>query len=295
MTRAFLVTCLLITAFYLNAISIVDTTGNSVEISYTELTNMELSTFSTSRNKGGKTVSETWRGIALIPWLDAKGFRGWHKIKFISQDAYEVELHRIELDNIPAYLAVESQHNPIPHDDLRIIMPTLRESMWLRGLKSIHLGKFDPVPHPYIVHPLDNAMEHFEHFGGSLSFARFITDAMYQSSGSIVIVDSALQAFELDYPRHLSNAMLHTNINSKSVSLNISSIGDYKLKDIVYIQCGPFAYASKEFIGKLETLAKPLGWVWEDIKVRQIQSVQASNYHSGSSDINAGDYWVEMK
>jgi hypothetical protein len=295
MIRAFLVTSLLITACYLNAISIVDAVGNSVEISYNELTNMELSTFSTNRNKGGKTVSETWRGIALIPWLDAKGLKGWHKIKFISQDAYEVELHRIELDNIPAFLAVESQNNPIPNDDLRIIMPTLRESMWLRGLKSIHLGMFDPAPHPYMIHPLDNAMEHIEHLSDSLSFSRFMTDAMYQSSGSIVIVDSALQAFKLDYSNHLSNAMLLTNINSNSVSLNISSIGDYELKDIVYIQCGPFAYASKEYIGKLDTLAKPLGWFWEGIEARQIQSVQASKYHSGSSEIHANDYWVEMK
>jgi len=286
--------CLLFTMLCLNALTVIDVSGSEMEFSYKELLKDSLETFVTNRTKGAKTISESWKGIPIVPWLTAKGFGSWHVIKFISLDAYEVSLHRVELDPMPAFIAFEYQSEVLAETDIRVIFPSLRENMWLRGLQTIRLKGFETYPHPHIIRKLELALDKLDEKNSAMPIGEFISATMHQQKGTIVLLDSGMQAFSLEYPKHLSEHTLFLDKENRRIRLSLSQIGDTWLRDIIYIQCGPFAYASDEYLGNLQAIAKPLGWRWEGIKARKVQKLQQTDYLSGVSLGIDDDYRVEM-
>jgi hypothetical protein len=64
----------------------------------------------------------------------------------------------------------------------------------------------------------------------------------------------------LEYPRHLKGAVLET-AKDEAINLKSPSIpAGMWLKDVVFMQCGPYALIRQDFIYQLPSLGKSLGW-----------------------------------
>lgn len=291
MHRTCALLCLLFVVLCMDAITVIDVSGSQTEFEYEQIVSSGLVTFNSSRTRGDKTVSETWRGIALVAWLESQGYSSWHEIVCKSIDAYEVNLHRMELDEIPAYIAFEYQGETLAETDVRVIFPGLRDNMWLRGLTTIKLKGYEAYPHPYLVRSLNSVFSS----DNTVPVGKFINEAMHQQQGTLVILDADMQAIRLEYPKHLSGVSLLWDSENKSLGLSLSQIGNMKLKDIVYIQCGPMAYVSEAYLGNLQAIAKPLGWQWESIKAKKSYQQLQTPYATGASLVDKDDYWVVME
>lgn len=272
MKRKLLLILMLSLSIYAFALKVCPSDAPQMNLSYQSLNAEKLSEFTTQRNKNGKDIRENWQGIALLPWLQSLGISEWHSLKCVSYDGYEVELQRVELDNMPAFLALYHENEAIPEQDLRIIFPQTRENLWLRGVSQIVLQAYQPQPHPRYIYPWEDTKDVFGWNNGELSISELMSKAFAQSKGSLIMVDRELHPLALEYPALLADKAL-VESNSGSIRLKgITRVGDSPLAEIVYLQCGPFAYVKKGCLSQLTELGMALGWDWTDIRLTSLKN-----------------------
>ncbi|MDD2229150.1 MAG: hypothetical protein PHY48_07060 [Candidatus Cloacimonetes bacterium] len=293
--RNFLFTIWILAMFAsLASIEIVDNNAKPIELGYDNLLQEELTSFVTTRNKNGKDITETWQGIALLPWLNKLGLSKWHSMKCYSLDAYEIQLHRIELDTIPAFIAMANDEEHLVESDIRLIFPSLRESMWVRGLSTICLLPFEAIPHPRQVFTWEESKGDMQWDGNRLNIENLMEQGFCQKKGRLVFVDKLMQPLALEYPVHLDKAFITTNqagdINLEGLTLH----GTLALDTIVYMQCGPYAYIAKSYIPLLSQIATALQWDWENLSTYEVTGTKHKTHPPLPKAKDSTTKWIEL-
>lgn len=274
MKRTLLSICLLLAVSYACALMLTTTGGNEIDISYQSLYTEEMIEFSTFRNKNGKDINENWRGIALLPWLNKLGFDNWQSMRCVSYDAYEVVMHRIELDKMPAYLALYHEGEVIDEQDVRVIFPTTRENKWLRGVSQIVLHGYQAQPQPRYIYAWEDFLLDHPMADNETRFNILMNKAFSQKSGTIILLDTEFKPFALDYPFHLADESLVVNSDNSIELKNVKFIGRTPLKDIIYLQCGPFAYIRRDHLTQMYHVGNSLGWNWDEINLARVKGTK---------------------
>ncbi len=276
------------------AIQITFASQNSLIVSYDTLNKEDLAEFSTVRNKNGKDIKETWRGISLLLWLDKLGYSNWHTLKCVSSDAYEVKLHRTELDAMPAFLALVHEGDQIAESDLRVIFPTTRENLWLRGVSKIELEPFVGVPHPKQIFSWEDYQAKLDWNKNGLNIGKLINQAFYQNKGTLVVVDAKLHAMALDFPEQLSKAAISKDDNGALRLLGVTLRGYMQLEEIIYLQVGPYAYVKQEYRKTIPDIAKALLWERDNITYTEMLGVQSKLLPSDYKSETDSSTWIEL-
>lgn len=273
-----------------------------------QLRKLRQESFSTRRFKHESDLIENWKGIPLQAWLTQQGYDDFQSIRFESEDNYMVRIHRAELDSMPGYIALRKDGKLLEESEIRLIFPAQRDMFWVRGLTKIFLEDFQPAPPPQRIYlwekesgrlTLAAELEPFIRTSGYL-VDEVMRKIFYQDSGSVILVSRDGIKMRLEYPNHLDGSVLELtaagNLNLKSP---VIPAGMW-LKDIVYLQCGPYALIRYDCLYRLPWLAELLDWfdeptlanVYKVQSTRQIVPLE-SLYAPGTNEIGSGE-WIEL-
>ncbi|MDY0150663.1 MAG: hypothetical protein RBS43_00145 [Candidatus Cloacimonas sp.] len=279
----------------LKALQVIDPQGKEREFTYASLTKADMQTFTTTRNKNGLDITETWQGIALLPWLSQNGFPDWQSLNSSSYDGYEVRLQRVDLDTMPAFIAVMLEGKLLPDSDLRLIYPETRDNLWLRGVKSISLEAFTGIPYPRQIFVWETESSNFTWDKGSIGLTELMSQAFHQNKGTVVFMDAERHAIALDYPAQLENAKLDKDKAGKLWLSNIKLLGKMNLGEIVYLQCGPYAYLKKAQLQNLTSLGKVLKWDWQRLSPYTITGTKTKLDMDIFTEKQLSPAWIELR
>jgi hypothetical protein len=252
----------------LNCIEVINKSGVSTNISLKVLKAHNLENFQTKRHKDGRDIIDNWQGIPLQKWLLEEGFDDFQSIRFESDDRYMVRIHKAEMDTMPGWIALVQNNAPIDSSEIRIIFPKQRDMFWVRGIARIILEDYRPVPKPHQLFISDIAFAQiplltdpapFKDIKG-YNFDTIMEEIFCDNEESVVLVSRDGLRLRLEYPKHLKGAVIEFtkegNYNLKSPNIP----GGMWLKDITYMQSGPFAIIRKDFLSELVALYKLLEW-----------------------------------
>ncbi|GAB1467573.1 hypothetical protein MASR2M64_02460 [Candidatus Cloacimonadota bacterium] len=294
--RNFLITIWILAMFAnLAAIEIFYNQAKPIKIGYDKLLQEELTDFVTTRNKNGKDISEAWQGIAILPWLNRLGMDKWHSLKCVSSDDFEVQLHRVELDDMPAYLAVTCEGERLAESDLRLIFPSIRESKWLRGVSKIYLNPFESIPHPGQLYVWEDYTASLPWEGNTLKLESLMQHGFHQNKGTVVFVDKLMHPLALEYPFHLETAYLSRNNKGDLEITGIPLLGDLKLSSIAFIQCGPYSYLKRDYMDSLKAIGDVLLWDWDSFTCYKASGTKLIPIQSVDNVSLKPESWIGFK
>jgi hypothetical protein len=282
--------------------------NSSMLYNLNDLQKSPLEKFQTTRHKDGRTLIEQWEGINLKNWLKDNAYEDFQNIRFESYDNYMVRIHKAELDTISGYIALKKENNLLDSADVRIVFPSQRDMLWVRGVTRIYLEDFKPVPPPdqiFIWDTIKSKLNLVENPEPLVNISGYPIEMVmhkvfHMEEGYVVIVSRDGMKSKLEYPRHLKGAVLET---FESGELNLKSPvipAGMWLKDIVYIQCGPFAVIKYDFLHMLPQLYKSLDWSSLTPSANVIKASPGkmpvkieSLIQPGSAPLTA-DEWIEL-
>lgn len=252
----------------LSALVIVDKLGVSHDFSYESFVKQTPGQFTTSREKDGVINSYTWSGIRFDQWLKRAKLGDFAKIRFISNDKYEVSFSKAQWDTLSCWLVWAEGGKIFPKDQLRIIFPHLREMHWVRDIHQVILEDFKKIslPDKFISmamflqqQPLEVNPEPFVKASG-YRFDQFLAMLSERDLKDVILYSKDGLIQNLQYPLHLEGAILEPDdqggYNLKSPQVP----GGMWLKDIVYLQCDGVALIDLKHVSRLIDLSRLLEW-----------------------------------
>jgi hypothetical protein len=265
--------------------------------------------FTTKRFKHEQNLVETWEGLSLQKWLEERNYTDFQSIRFESADNYMVRIHKAELDSMPGYLVLKKDGKWLDSTEVRVIFPAQRDMFWVRGVARIYLEDFQPAPPPRQIFVWDSiskklSLQHhpkpFIKIEG-FSFDNVMRSVFYQDTGSVILVSRDGIKQRLEYPKHLKGAVLEVTedgaINLKSP---VIPAGMW-LKDVVFVQCGPYSVVKYDFLYRLPYLDQLLDWkTFSDDKMvtRSAASkarVSLESLYQPDAKPFEPDEWIELK
>ncbi len=274
--------------------------GRSWRLNTSELQQSKLLGFETVRDKDGTQLKEKWQGIELLPWLRSLAGDKWHSMRLATNDGYVLNFSRLELKSNTAYLALKQDGRQLSDYDIRIIVPSFRESKWPRNLKSIQLEDFKPMLAPRQIYVWDNWFDTLKMQGNmgdrSVSMETLMREAFVQEAAEVLLVDKQMQSIRLRYPDDLVGCSIIAKQDNK-LHLTAESSAANKLKafdqmgEIIYLQCGPIAFIRKTALKDITELGENLAWDWKELELREYK--QNSKKYKGGK-MKAGS-WLELK
>ena len=262
--------CVLVVLFclfaaMLSGIEVITKDGDVSVFSLQDLSKEKLAEYQTLRHKNGEDTVDYWKGVDLLPWLATHKLDNWQSLRFESRDNYIVRLHRAELDTMPGYITLEQNGSKLDSTEVRVIFPDQRERFWIRDVARIYLEDFEVAPRPRQILiadmlnlPLISNPEPFKGISG-YRMADLMAKVFFTDIGSVIMVTRVGSRIRLEYPKHLEGSILELDTGGK---LNFKSPiipAGMWLRDVVYIQCGPYAMLRGQDT-KLEDIAKILEW-----------------------------------
>jgi len=252
----------------LHCIEIINKAGVSSYVSFASLKAHSLESFQTKRHKDGKDLIDNWQGISLQNWLREEKLEDFQSIRFESDDRYMVRIHKAEMDTMPGWIALVQNKIPIDSTEIRVIFPKQRDMFWVRGIARIILEDYRPVPKPRQLFISENAFTKiplltdptpFKDIKG-YNFDSIMEDIFCDNEESVVLVSRDGLRIRLEYPKHLKSAVIELTQDKKYNLKSPNIPGGMWLKDIVYIQSGPYALIRKGYLTEIASLYKLLEW-----------------------------------
>ena len=273
--------------------------GSTWDIDIAELQNSELVCFETVRDKEGKQLRENWEGISLLPWLETYAKGNWHSLQVVTNDGYVLKFGRLELKSNTAYLALKQEGKLLSDYDIRIIIPSFRESKWPRNLASINLLDLKPMLTPRQIFVWDNSFHPLKVRGHDCdtfySLEMLMRDVFVQVTAELIFVDKQKQIIRLRYPEDLAGCSIIANQDNK-LHLAAESSAENQLKafdqldEIIYLQCGPIAFIRKTALRDITELGSFLGWDWQGRELREYKQ-KGKKYKGGNMKTGS---WLEL-
>ncbi len=263
--------CLLLLAgicISLNGLEVFNYNGDADYYKLSSLRTEKQVIFTTERFKHDKQLNERWQGINLQDWLRKNEYDGFQSIRFESEDNYMVRIHKAELDSMPGYIVLAKDGKMLDSTEVRVIFPKQRDMFWVRGLSRIYLEDFKAAPPPRQIFvweaeqaqlQLTNSLEPFEQIKGYF-FDQVMSKLMHTDTGSVILVSRDGLKTRLEYPKHLKGSVFElTKDNNLNLISPIIPPGMW-LKDVVYLQAGPYALIRQDFLYRLPYLYELLQW-----------------------------------
>lgn len=300
------ITCL--TGTQLLALDVYLHTGAVSNHNLSSLQSEQQESFETVRHKDGKEIKDNWQGISLQKWLNKHDYTDFQSIRLESHDNYMVRVHKADLDSMPGYIALVKDNQLLDSLEVRVIFPQQRDMFWVRGIVSIYLEDFKPVPPPRQIYIWDaekaaltyhQELPIFKALSG-YSFNNVMETIFHQEAGSVIVVSRDGLKTRLEYPKHLKDAVLATDLEG---TINLKSPivpAGMWLKDVVYMQCGPYALIKQDYLYRLHTLYSLLNWSGINPSEQIIRAKVSKQVHKLEAyslpdfvPFNQGD-WIEL-
>jgi hypothetical protein len=267
-----------------------------------ELSREKQVEYRTPRHKNGADTIDYWKGVALIPWLSKHKFNNWQSLRFESGDNYVVRFHRAELDTMPGYITLEQNGAKLDSTEVRIIFPQQRERFWIRDVARIYLEDFEVAPRPRQISIGSNfnvpLITNPEPFRGISAYrmADLMTSVFFADVGSVILVSKDGSRLRLEYPKHLEGSILERDSNGLLNFKSPTIPTGMWLRDVVYIQCGPYAILCGNDT-RIDEIAKILEWksspqyrlLEPSAKVYSMEEIQRLRLITSQRDL-----WIEF-
>ncbi|MDZ4121354.1 MAG: hypothetical protein U1C33_02970, partial [Candidatus Cloacimonadaceae bacterium] len=206
---------LILMAGKLMCIQIIHDKALITQYSYEFFSNIPRENLTTEVEKKGQTVKNEWKGFRFDKWLLDNGYKEFRHIRFESDDRYMVTLTRYEFEQNECWLVFEQNGTWLDEDNFRLVFPGLRQNFWITGLNRVVLENFEPLQMP----------KTFALYSRELAKLKLKTDPkpfvdlkaysfddlmknLGMSQANIVIYSTDGLKLRLEYPKHLSGAVL---------------------------------------------------------------------------------------
>ncbi len=259
---------LMLMAANLMSIEIIHDHGMKKNYSYTYFSGLPRTGLTAELEKKGEIIKYSWKGFRFDKWLEANGFTDFTGIRFESPDRYMVTLTRYEFEQNECWMVFEQNGEKLDQNTFRVVFPALRQMYWIAGMNRIVLENFSPLKMPRELIFMERAMAKQQLIQEPKPFVKiqgYYLEELIKSLGNpesahIVMQSADDLKIRLEYPLHLSGAILELgpegNYNLKSPQIP----GGMWLNDIAYIQIGEKAFIRERYLHKLVELNKSLSW-----------------------------------
>jgi hypothetical protein len=306
--RTFVFVGLLVLMSTCFSIEVYNSDNTSTIITLDVLRQAKLEIFRTIRHKDGRDITDNWEGINLANWLRNNSYNSFQSIRFESNDNYMVRIHKAELDTMQGFIALKRENKLLDSTEVRIVFPSQRDMLWVRGLARIYLENFKSAPPPAQIFIWDAAKNRLSLIKDPEPFVKIsgyriesiMQKIFHTEEGSVILVCRDGMKSRLEYPRHLKDAVFEaTDDGTLNVKSPIIPAGMW-LKDIIYMQCGAFALLKQDYLPMLPSLYKSLEWTnlkssemvvrmtphWETVKIESLLQPDSPPFNA--------EEWIEL-
>lgn len=239
--------------------------GHEYELkNFKQFESVEIQTY---REKKSEKITENWQGIALVQILDKFQIEDYQELKFFSVDNYLIRLQKDDIFNFNPIIAIYRNGEKLPEDNLRLIVPGMRDMFWIQNLERIEvvINTDTSLPQTIFVaenilknKPLTTNLKPFTNVIG-FKFYDLVVDIFPISQNEFLLIGKDGIRHKLDYETYLKDAVLVFEDNDYNLKSSAMPAGMW-IKNLSYIQNDDRAIL---FIQKFESwieIQKILDW-----------------------------------
>ncbi|NQV17084.1 MAG: molybdopterin-dependent oxidoreductase [Armatimonadetes bacterium] len=231
---------------------------------FKQFESVEIQTF---REKKSEKITENWQGIALVQILDKFQIEDYQELKFFSFDNYLIRLQKDDIFNYNPIIAIYRNGEKLPEDNLRLIVPGMRDMFWIQNLERIEIviNTDTSIPQTIFVaenilknKPLRTNLKPFINVIG-FKFYDLVVDVFPILQNEFLLIGKDGIRQKLDYETYLKDAILVFEDNDYNLKSPTMPAGMW-IKNLSYIQNDERAIL---FIRKFESwieIQKILDW-----------------------------------
>jgi len=237
------------------------------DISTEELQNYEQAEVETQREKDAQTKFDVWQGTLLSEVLAKYRIEDFTVLKFTSQDNYQVRLSKQDISAHQPILALQKNEILLSENEIRLIVPPIREMYWIKNIDTIEVEKLFSLPIPYTLLSAEQILPLLEIHADlpdfqdkkSYLFRDLLTRSFPDPQDEFWVVGRDGVSHRLDYDKYLKNAVLVIGDGRMDLQSNDMPNGMW-IKNLVYIQAFDRAVFFRTQFKNWQEVAALLQW-----------------------------------
>jgi hypothetical protein len=251
----------------LHSLTIIDD-GREISISLEELRELEQIEIITEREDERGVRIENWQGVLLSEIFTHYGIDNQAPLKFNSYDGYQVRIKVEEYQEYPILIALQRDGKNYEEDDLRLVIPGMRDMFWMQAVKIIRTENYRESTPPYYILFAEDLLsgmevafepEPFRNVQGYYLAEMLSLVYPFQQDEYFLIGRDGV-SHQLEFQMYLKNAVL-VAADDGGYTLQGGDIPyGMWIKDIAYIQCYDRAIIFREQFRDLDEVGQLLEW-----------------------------------
>ncbi|MDP8267639.1 MAG: molybdopterin-dependent oxidoreductase [Candidatus Tenebribacter davisii] len=238
-----------------------------INLELSDLNKFEKVEIATHRNKDGENINDNWVGVKLIDILTEYNITDFDKLSFASSDNYLVRVYKKELLNSTSILALERNNKILDADQIRLVVPHMRDMFWIQGISNIRTETIANIPFPHTIYFAEPIIQNtqiktelppFVEVTG-YTFPEIMVQAFPFLKDEVLVVGKDGVKHNLNFAKYLKNAVLIKTNDSYDLRSPDMPAGMW-IKDIAYIQIFDIAVVFKDHFESLSHVNELLNW-----------------------------------
>ncbi len=238
-----------------------------IDVGRSKLDSYEKIEIETTRNKDGNVINDSWIGVRLIDILTEFKITNYDQLCFISSDNYLVRVSKEDILNSKAILALERNGKILDEDNIRLVVPDLRDMFWIQDIRNIKTEFISNIAFPHTIYFAESILEKtqirdelppFVKVSG-YTFIEIMSEVFPFLKDEVLLVGKDGVKHSLDYEKYLKNAVLIENENSFDLKSPNMPAGMW-IKDLAYVQIFDVAVVFQKHFGSLVEVKNLLNW-----------------------------------
>ena len=283
-----IISVLLLCRLALNSLTIIDA-SREFDLTLDDLQQLEQQEITTERERNGVMRTDSWEGVYLRKLLSVLEVKDFEQLKINSYDGYQVRITAEDITNYPALIALKRNDVEYDLDDLRLIIPGMREMFWSHAIETIRTEDLKTMPQPYFLFFAEDLLaeltlvtdpEPFRNVQG-YHFSQLLNAVYSFQDAEFLLMGRDGVTHHLDYNTYLQTALLAVDENGYNLQGKDIPWGMW-IKDLAYIQLIDRVIIFKGQFTNLYEVRKLL--VWENLP--QILSTEDQETISTEKDFS---------
>ena len=265
-SRVIVITLLLIGSFSVESLIIID--GNrQFSLDLEDLAEHEQVLWETNRERDGRDRIDWWSGVLLDDILASLQIRNHHQLRFASLDKYQIRLTVEELKDHPALIALKRNDLTLSENNLRLVIPGLRDMFWIQGLDVIQVEDYQQMPLPDVIYFAEDLINEILFKKNSLSdqkerdisFTELISSVYPVLQEEFLLIARDGISHRLDFETYLNSGFLIRDDKGYNLQSPDMPIGMW-IKNLAYIQFFDRAIIFRDQFTNLSAVKILLDW-----------------------------------
>jgi len=238
-----------------------------ISLSVEELREMELIEIMTEREDERGVRIDNWQGVLLSDIFDLYDIDDFARLKFNSYDGYQVRVSEEEARKYPVLIALQRNGKAYEEDDLRLVIPGMREMFWMHAVKTIQTEDESELAPPYYIFFAEDLLDRFtiaedpEPFRNVQGYylVELLSLVYPFQQDEYLLTGRDGVSHQLDFETYLASAVLADTEKGYTLQGGDIPYGMW-IKNIAYIQCYDRAIIFREQFENLKEISNLLEW-----------------------------------